>query len=143
MTIGGVTSDGAFELYSDAGSLIATLVTVEAGQAGSTGAIVYTWRADTAQSLTASTWYRLVFTPSSANSVTLVEAVAGAAGMFRAMHGDGIEAQETAYISSAWVDTATSCTLMGVVGTVQSAPGGGGGGTYDVVQRVVGSGLIG
>jgi hypothetical protein len=143
MTIGGATSDGAFELYSDAGSLIATLVTVEAGQAGSAGAIVYTWRADTAQSLTASTWYRLVFTPSSTNSVTLVEAVSGAAGMFRAMHGDGIEAQETAYVSAAWVDTATSCTLMGVVGTVQSAPGGGGGGTYTAAPRLIGGGLVG
>jgi hypothetical protein len=142
MIFGGTTADGTFELYDDGGSLLATLATIDGAQSGGTGVQSYIIVADATYSLTASTWYRLVFTPSSANSVTVYEAATAAAGVLRTMTGYGVEVQQTAYVSSAWVDTATSTTLMGVIGTVQSAPGGGGG-TYDVVQRVVGSGLIG
>jgi hypothetical protein len=142
MTFGSGTADGTFELYSDAGALLATLLTVDGGQSGGTGVQPYVFIADASYSLTAGTWYRLVFTPSSATTVSVYEAVSGASGMLRALTGYGGDVEQTAYVSSAWVDTTTSCTLMGVVGTAQSAPGGGGG-SYDVVQRVVGSGLIG
>jgi hypothetical protein len=139
----GSAGDGDFVLYDDGGSVVATLVAVDASRLLGTGNIMASFRVDTPITLSASTWYRLAFVPSSANSVGLYEASTLAAEMLRTLTGEGIEVQQAAYVSSAWVDTATSMTLMGLLGTAQSAPGGGGGGTYTAAQRLVGGGLVG
>jgi hypothetical protein len=130
MIFGGTTADGAFELYSDGGALLATLATIDGAQSGSAGAASYVFVADATYTLTAGTWYVLVFTPSSANSVTVYEAATAAAGVLRTMTGYGVEVQQAAYISSAWAYTATSTTLMGVIGEVVAAAPAGGGGSY-------------
>jgi hypothetical protein len=139
----GSTADFTIELYSDAGSSIATLSTVDANQILGTGNQANVFLAGTSQSLTANTWYRLAFVPITANSLTVYEAATTVAALIQTLAGPGVEVQQTAYVSSAWVDTDTSTTLMGIVGTAQSAPGGGGGGTYTAGPRLIGGGLVG
>jgi hypothetical protein len=138
----GSTADGSIELYTDAGSSIATLNTFDASQLLSTSNQATVLLASTAQSLDANTWYRLAVVPSTANSITVYEAATTVAALIQTLAGPGVEVQQAAYVSSAWVDTDTSTTLMGVMGTAQSAPGGGGG-SYTAAIRLIGGGLVG
>jgi hypothetical protein len=117
----GTSADGAMVLYDDAGAVLSTLTTVDASQLGGAGNLGYTFVADAAVSLTAGTWYRLAYVPSTGNTTTVFEAVGTVAGALSSMTGPGIEVQQCAFISSAWVDLATSTTVMGLFGRVPAA----------------------
>jgi hypothetical protein len=125
----GGSGDGSLVLYSDAGAEIATLTTFDASQLLGTGNIAATFTATTAQSLTADTWYRVAFVPSTANAIGLYEAATTSAALLQTLAGPDIEVQQAAYVNSAWSDTATSTTLMGVFGSDATTAGGGGGTT--------------
>jgi hypothetical protein len=119
-------SNASLELYDDDGLLVATLLALDGDLVGGTSNRAMTFIADATINLTAGIGYRLVITPTTANTISVIEAVSGSAAMLQMLTGTSIEVRQTAYINSAWVETATSATLMGLMGSVIGSGGSSG-----------------
>lgn len=126
-----LSSDFTVDLYDDAGTLINTVVTKDATYSRAAGATgLWSIPLTTLETLSPGTWYRLVITPTTANTVTIYEAVCNVAAHLDTFAA-GTHFHSTAFISSAWsdIDTQRPWWSLGFDQLDDGVGGGGGGGS--------------
>lgn len=95
----------------------------------------------TAVDLAASTTYRLAIKPTTGSSIITYDFDVNAAALMACVSGGAGFYGSTRTDAGAWTDTTTQRPVMGLI--LDGFDNAGGGGSFDVVQRLVGSGLLG
>lgn len=138
----GDTGDFTMKLYdTDGTTVLATTGTIDDDWARAVAAGLQFLPWTTPVSLSATGPYRLSFEPGATDHVTYDFDIPDADMMNQFPLGTAL--YRSVYTSGAWVDTTTARSYMGLFLDGFADDLGAGGGSYDVVQRVIGSGLIG
>lgn len=132
-----VDADASFtvKVYdSDGSSVLATTATCTTFQRQANGSRLHFYPLLTTASFSAGVNYRMAIVPSTTTALTVYDATLPSAAALDALPG-GQACHRSVFTSSAWVETTTARTMMGLLlDAFDDATGGGGGGAAQLVN---------